>query len=326
MQVSQGKHSTENQLEKCGRNPGGGSPGSPGSQGAPRLRNHARLKRLAPAAAAAALAAAILVAAPAPAYAMHISEGFLPVQWCVVWAVLFVPFFVRGIVVIRQKCAANSRMKLLLAMSAAYCFVLSALKLPSVTGSSSHPTGTGLGAVLFGPSAMSVLGLVVLLFQALLLAHGGLTTLGANAFSMAVVGPFVGYGFYKLASRLGAAKPVAVFLAAFFADLSTYCVTSLQLGLAFATPEAGIAATTVKFLGIFAVTQLPLAVVEGIFTVVVFTAIQSFCSEEFKLLGVLDVEKNAGAAAGSSPAAAGTAVAVGAGTAGPVETGEGSVK
>jgi cobalt/nickel transport system permease protein len=31
---------------------------------------------------------------------------------------------------------------------------------------------------------MSVLGGLVLLFQALLLAHGGLTTLGANAFSM----------------------------------------------------------------------------------------------------------------------------------------------
>jgi len=251
----------------------------------------ARLKRLAPAAAVAAVAAAMLVAAPTPVYAMHISEGFLPAQWCVVWAVLFVPFFVRGIMVIRQKCAANNRMKLLLAMSAAYCFVLSALKLPSVTGSSSHPTGTGLGAVLFGPSSMSVLGLIVLLFQALLLAHGGLTTLGANAFSMAVVGPFVGYGAYKLAGKLGAAKSVAVFLAAFFADLSTYVVTSFQLGLAFSTAELGLAASTAKFLGIFAVTQIPLAVVEGIFTVVVFNAIQTFCTEEFSLLGVLDAKK-----------------------------------
>ena len=48
----------------------------------------------------------------------------------------------------------------------------SAIKLPSVTGSSSHPTGTGLGAILFGPSAVAPIGAVVLLFQALLLAHG----------------------------------------------------------------------------------------------------------------------------------------------------------
>src|SRR3712207_6965420 len=62
-------------------------------------------------------------------------------------------------------------------------FVLSAVKLPSFTGSSSHPTGTGAGAVLFRPPVMALLGTIVLLFQALLLAHGGLTTLGANAFS-----------------------------------------------------------------------------------------------------------------------------------------------
>ena len=66
-------------------------------------------------------------------------------------------------------------------------FVLSALKIPSLTGSCSHPTGVGLGAILFGPSVMSVLGTIILLFQSLLLAHGGLTTLGANAFSMAIV-------------------------------------------------------------------------------------------------------------------------------------------
>ena len=66
-------------------------------------------------------------------------------------------------------------------------FVISSLKIPSVTGSCSHMTGTGLGAILFGPTAAGVLGLIVLLFQAILLAHGGLTTLGANTFSMAIV-------------------------------------------------------------------------------------------------------------------------------------------
>lgn len=50
-------------------------------------------------------------------------------------------------------------------------FVLSSLKLPSVTGSCSHPTGNGLGAVLFGPAVASVLATIVLVFQALLIAH-----------------------------------------------------------------------------------------------------------------------------------------------------------
>ena len=61
-------------------------------------------------------------------------------------------------------------------------------------------TGTGLGAVLFGPSAMSVLGILVLIFQAILLAHGGLTTLGANTFSMAIAGPFVSWLLYRILS------------------------------------------------------------------------------------------------------------------------------
>ncbi len=97
------------------------------------------------------------------------------------------------------------RTKLLLASAGAFAFVLSALKIPSVTGSCSHPTGTGLGAVLFGPSVMAVLGAIVLLFQALLLAHGGLTTLGANIMSMAVVGPWVAYGVFRLTRSLGGA-------------------------------------------------------------------------------------------------------------------------
>lgn len=100
------------------------------------------------------------------------------------------PFLVIGARRIARISREQPRAKLLLVSAGAFALVLSALKIPSVTGSCSHPTGTGLGAVLFGPSAMAVLGAIVLLFQALLLAHGGLTTLGANIFSMAIVGPW----------------------------------------------------------------------------------------------------------------------------------------
>ena len=56
----------------------------------------------------------------------------------------------------------------MLALSGAFIFILSSLKIPSVTGSSSHPTGVGLGTAMFGPSVISVLGTICLLFQALL--------------------------------------------------------------------------------------------------------------------------------------------------------------
>ena len=105
--------------------------------------------------------------------AMHIAEGYLPVNWCLLWGAVCVPFVVAGFFSIKKRIDAAPRAKILLAMCGAFAFVLSALKLPSFNGSCSHPTGVGLGAILFGPTTMAVLGLIVLLFQALLLAHGG---------------------------------------------------------------------------------------------------------------------------------------------------------
>ena len=162
---------------------------------------------------------------------MHIMEGYLPPTWCIAWGAVCLPFFFGGLVKIKKIVAENRKTLLILAMVGAYAFVLSALKIPSVTGSSSHPTGTGLGAVLFGPAPMAVLGAIVLLFQAILLAHGGLTTLGANIFSMAIAGPFVSCGVYWLCRKLKLNKLVGVFLACSLGDLFTYCVTSVQLGI-----------------------------------------------------------------------------------------------
>ncbi len=60
------------------------------------------------------------------------------------------------------------------------------------------PTSTGLGAMLFVPLVMVILGTIVLAFQALFLGHDGLSTLGANVFSMAIAGPCVSYLLFRL--------------------------------------------------------------------------------------------------------------------------------
>ena len=218
--------------------------------------------------------------------AMHIMEGYLPPMMCAVWGVIALPFLIAGFFSIKRTLAHDRRAITLLAMSAAFIFVISSLKIPSVTGSCSHMTGTGLGAMLFGPSAVSILGVIVLLFQAILLAHGGLTTLGANTFSMAVAGPFVSYGIYKLCQKLKVNRHVSVFLAACLGDLLTYCVTSFQLALAYPAAEGGMAVSVVKFLGVFAPTQLPLAVLEGILTVIVMIALESYARPELRALGI----------------------------------------
>ena len=126
-----------------------------------------------------------------------------------------------------------------------------------------------------GTPFLFCLGLIVLVFQAVLLAHGGLTTLGANTFSMAIAGPLVSWGVYALCKKARVNRKLAIFLAASLGDLFTYCVTSLQLAMAYPAAEGGAAASAVRFFGVFAPTQLPLAAIEGILTVLVVMGLES---------------------------------------------------
>ncbi|PZG20882.1 cobalamin biosynthesis protein CbiM [Micromonospora craterilacus] len=218
---------------------------------------------------------------------MHIAEGYLPPVQAAAWFAVSTPFVIHGTRNLVHQVRGNPDAKLLLGASGAFTFVLSALKIPSVTGSCSHPTGVGLGAILFRAPVMSVLGTIVLLFQALLLAHGGLSTLGANVFSMAIVGPWVAYGVFVLVRRLGGGLGVSVFCAAALADLATYCVTSAQLALAFPDPDSGFVGALAKFGSIFALTQIPLAISEGLLTVLVVRLLTRVSPQELRRLGLL---------------------------------------
>lgn len=218
--------------------------------------------------------------------AMHIMEGYLPVAYCIGWGILCVPFLIAGLLSIQKTLRERRNLITLLAMSGAFIFVISSLKIPSGSGSCSHMTGTGLGAILFGPTAVSILGLIVLLFQALLLAHGGLTTLGANTFSMAIAGPFVSFGVYSLCKKCNVSKKVSVFLAAALGDLFTYCVTAGQLALAHHA-DTTILGAFGKFLLVFAPTQLPLATIEGLVTVLIVMGLESYAAPELRAIGYL---------------------------------------
>jgi cobalt/nickel transport system permease protein len=213
---------------------------------------------------------------PRDAHAMHIMEGMLPPKWCIFWFAVSAPFFIYGLYRMRKiVMSTQQNAKVMLALCGAFVFVLSSLKMPSVTGSSSHPTGVGLGTVMFGPGVMAVLGVIVLLFQALLLAHGGLTTLGANCFSMTIVGPFVGFAVYKICRALKVSRSISLFLCAMLADWSTYVTTSFQLAVVFPDPNTGVGGAVIKFLSIYAVTQIPLAIAEGFLTVIVYNLVIS---------------------------------------------------
>ncbi len=225
--------------------------------------------------------------------AMHIAEGFLSPGWCIGWGAVCIPFLIAGVLRIKRTVSRHRKSLILLAMAGAYAFILSALKIPSINGSSSHPTGTGMAAILFGPAATAVLGLIVLLFQATLLAHGGLSTLGANTFSMAIAGPLVSWGIYKLCKKCRVNRLVSIFLAAGLGDLFTYCVTSFQLAFDHPSEAGGVMASAAEFLGVFAVTQVPLAIVEGLLTVVVMMGLEAYAKPELTEIGYLKSSKEA---------------------------------
>jgi cobalt/nickel transport system permease protein len=219
---------------------------------------------------------------------MHIMEGFLPNPWWEIWFAVAMPFVAYGIYKLSKVTKKIPEALPLLALMGAFIFVLSSLKLPSVTGSTSHPTGTGLAAVVVGPGITSVLSIIVLVFQALLLAHGGLTTLGANVFSMGIVGPIVAYATWIASKKARLPTSVGIFLAAALGDLLTYVTTSAQLALVFPT-SAGFFDAFLRFGTIFAITQIPLAIGEGILAVILFDFLAKYKGQLLATLKVIKV-------------------------------------
>ncbi|MBP7119656.1 MAG: energy-coupling factor ABC transporter permease [Methanolinea sp.] len=222
---------------------------------------------------------------------MHIMEGFLPWQWCVVWWIIAIPCLILGILQLKRVLASDREALPLLGVTGGFIFILSSLKLPSVTGSCSHPTGTGLSSICFGPWVTSVICAIVLLFQSLFLAHGGLSVLGANIVSMGIVGPLAGWAVWRTLRDTGINMYLTVFLACAIADLITYVVTSLELALAYPAEVGGFVSSFVLFLGIFAITQIPLAIVEGIVLALVFKYIVQLKPEILIRLKVFPDEK-----------------------------------
>lgn len=198
------------------------------------------------------------------AFAMHISEGILPPKWALLWFVLALPFVALGISEIKKNTQKNLSYKGMVGLIGASVFVVSCMPIPVPTaGTCSHPAGTGLAAIFIGPAQTVFVTSIALVLQALFLAHGGITTLGADIFSMGVAGAYAGYGAFFLARKLKLPVVVAAFLAGLFSDWATYTVTSFEL----ASALHGTGSMTTMFWAIllaFVPTQVPLGIIEGI--------------------------------------------------------------
>ena len=207
-----------------------------------------------------------LFIATAPARAMHISEGILPLGWAVLWSAVALPFLAIGLARLKQGSGTDLSFKPLVGLMAAAVFIISCMPIPvPVAGTCSHPCGTAISAILLGPFISVVVAAVALLIQALFLAHGGLSTLGGNIVSMGVMGSFVGFFVFKLLRTGKVSLFVAAFAAGLAADWATYLSTSFILasGIKGADPLMPL---MIRIAMAFVPTQLPLGVLEGAMT------------------------------------------------------------
>lgn len=198
---------------------------------------------------------------------MHITEGILPLKWVAVWFAVSAPFVGIGIYHIKRKKRAVPSYLPLVGMLGAAVFVFSCFPIPVIAlngMATSHPCGTGMSAVLLGPFVSVLVAGIALLIQALFLAHGGLTTLGGNIFSMGILGSFSGYFAFKIAQRCKLPLFWCGFLAGTISDLFTYLGTSIELGLLVVNNGGSFFKASAEIFGVFMMTsQGVLCIVEG---------------------------------------------------------------
>lgn len=207
---------------------------------------------------------------------MHIEDGILGAEACAGWYVATMAFVVPGTYEIKRRVHENLSYKPFLAMVGVAVFVISAMHLPvPVTGSSSSPCGTALAAILIGPFATAVVSTIVLFFQAIFLGHGGITTIGANTFSMGICGGLSGYVFWKALRAVNCPLWLAAGVAGFVGDLMTYLMAAFELAWSLHGQVPLVKQWMIFFMG-YAPMQLPLAVGEAVLTSVVLTTMLTY--------------------------------------------------
>ncbi|HEX9062837.1 MAG TPA: energy-coupling factor ABC transporter permease, partial [Clostridia bacterium] len=150
--------------------------------------------------------------------------------------------------------------KIMSGVFAAFVFTATIFEFPLPFGSSEHPVGTPLVSIFMGPLVTAFLSVVVLLME-LLFREGTILTLGANVFSLGIVGGLVGWVTFYILRKFKAGFFIAGFAAGFLGDLCVYFTTSVQLTLGQLQGKSFW-----YYFSWFVGGQIPLAIIEGLFT------------------------------------------------------------
>src|SRR5215467_4812656 len=158
---------------------------------------------------------------------MHIPDGYLSPATCAALYGGSSPFWYLALA--RVKKSLHTRLVPLLALFAAFSFVIMMFNLPLPGGTTGHAVGIGLAAVVLGPWAAMLAVSVAIVVQALFFGDGGITAIGANCFNMAIAGALVAYGTYRL---IAGRSEITSTRRAVAAGIAGYCAVNVSALLA----------------------------------------------------------------------------------------------
>jgi len=164
---------------------------------------------------------------------VHIPDGYLSPQTCGAFGAAMVPVWTTAGRRVRR--IVKNRYVPLVAIGAAYSFLVMMFNVPIPDGTTAHAVGAVLIAVVLGPWAAVIAVSIALLIQALFFGDGGVLAYGANAFNMAFVMPMVGYGVYwalsRNASLTSRRRPFAAGLGAYIGLNAAALCAAIEFGV-----------------------------------------------------------------------------------------------
>jgi cobalt/nickel transport system permease protein len=131
--------------------------------------------------------------------AMHIPDGYLSPVTSIIMFLIVLPFWVRGVRKMREKMSAKNIP--LVALFAAFSFVIMMFNVPLPGGTTGHAVGGALAAIILGPEIATIAISIALVIQAFFFGDGGILAIGANCFNMAVVLPYIAYAVYQAIAK-----------------------------------------------------------------------------------------------------------------------------
>lgn len=158
---------------------------------------------------------------------MHIPDGFLTLPTLI--ATNFASLAVLYPSIKKLNKELTTKRIPLMGISAAFVFTSQMLSFPIFAGTSVHISGAVLIAVLLGPFSGLIITASAVILQSLLFQHGGILTMGANIFNIAIIQSLIGYIIYKTFPKN--IKIIALAFAVFFSKIiaSAFCAIELIL-------------------------------------------------------------------------------------------------